>query len=178
MVQRRHTPAGRVLTELILEVFRLNGRLLAAGDRLTRPAGQTSARWQVVGALDKEPRSVSQIARGMGLARQSAQHTTDRLEREGLVRYRQNPAHLRAKLVELTPRGRAVLDGITQRQVVWANELGARLGQAALQRAERIIRAFRNLLEGSDPAPPRGRARGRRSAKVGASSSSTEGSAR
>ena len=76
------------LTDLILEVFRLNGRLLAAGDRLTRPSGQTSARWQVRCAIDIEPRTVSQIAQAMGLARQSVQRTTDRLQTEGLVAVR------------------------------------------------------------------------------------------
>jgi hypothetical protein len=45
-----HTSAGRTLTDLVLEVFRLNGRLLAAGDRLSKTVGLTSARWQVLGA--------------------------------------------------------------------------------------------------------------------------------
>jgi hypothetical protein len=37
---------GNAFTELILEVFRLNGLLLEAGDRLTHPVGLSSARWQ------------------------------------------------------------------------------------------------------------------------------------
>ncbi|MDH3233798.1 MAG: MarR family transcriptional regulator, partial [Alphaproteobacteria bacterium] len=39
------------VTALILETFRLNGRLLAAGDRLVGDLGLTSARWQVLGAI-------------------------------------------------------------------------------------------------------------------------------
>jgi hypothetical protein len=73
MRQPRGSVAGSALTDLVLEVFRLNGRLLAAGDRMTRPSGQTSARWQVLGAINPEPRTVAQIARVMGLARQSVQ---------------------------------------------------------------------------------------------------------
>jgi hypothetical protein len=46
MRQSRGSVAGSALTDLVLEVFRLNGRLLAAGERMTRPSGQTSARWQ------------------------------------------------------------------------------------------------------------------------------------
>jgi DNA-binding MarR family transcriptional regulator len=159
--------AGSALTDLVLEVFRLNGRLLAAGDRMTRPAGQTSARWQVLGAIDPEARTVSQIARAMGLTRQSVQRTADRLQMESLVTYVDNPAHRRAKLVRLTARGRSVLDGITQRQVVWANDLGARLGEADVRCALRVIHAFREILEHTDGPERTGRTRGRPAAHRG-----------
>jgi DNA-binding MarR family transcriptional regulator len=178
MRRRRRSEAGSALTDLVLAVFRLNGRLLAAGDRMTRPAGQTSARWQVLGAIDPEPRTVSQIARVMGLTRQSVQRTADRLQAEGIVSYVDNPAHRRAKLVALTTRGRSVLDGITQRQVVWANDLGARLGEADLRRALRLIHAFRQILEHPDrPEGPK-RTRERPSATRGVMGRPTEGSAR
>src|SRR5262245_53377665 len=127
MLSMSRTTASRVLTELILEVFRLNGGLLAAGDTLTRPAGQTSGRWQVLGALDGENLTVAEIGRRMGLTRQSVQRTTDLLEGAGLVSYIDNPAHQRAQLATLTPRGRATLDAITSRQIAWANRVAARL---------------------------------------------------
>jgi DNA-binding MarR family transcriptional regulator len=158
---RRRATSGKVLTELILEVFRLNGRLLAAGDRLTRPVGQTSARWQVLGAVDREPRSVSEIARVMGLTRQSVQRTADRLQAEGIVAYADNPAHRRARLVTLTPQGRSALDWITQRQIVWANGLGARLGAVEVGRALQVIRAFRQALEQANRKERHRSARGR-----------------
>jgi DNA-binding MarR family transcriptional regulator len=161
MASHRRSGAGHALTDLVLEVFRLNGRLLAAGDRMTRPAGQTSARWQVLGAIDVEPRTVSQIARVMGLTRQSVQRTADRLQAEGLVSYVDNPAHRRAKLLALTTRGRSVLNGITQRQVVWANDLGARLGEVEVRQALRVVHAFRELLEHTARAEGTRRARGR-----------------
>jgi DNA-binding MarR family transcriptional regulator len=142
--------------------------LLAAGDRMTRPAGQTSARWQVLGAIDREPRTVSQIARIMGLIRQSVQRTADRLRAEGIVTYADNPAHRRANLVTLTARGRSVLNWVTQQQVVWANELGARLGETELRRALRVIQALREILEPTDRAQRTGRTRGRPSADQGA----------
>ena len=47
--------ADVALTELILETFRLNGRLLAAGDALVRDLGLTSARWQILGAIALSP---------------------------------------------------------------------------------------------------------------------------
>ncbi len=56
---------------MILETFRFNGRLLAAGDRLTKELDLSSALWQVLGAIDEAPLPVAQIARNMGLTRQS-----------------------------------------------------------------------------------------------------------
>jgi len=51
MKKTRRTPGGDALTGLILDLFRLNSRLLIAGDRLVAPLGLTSARWQILGAV-------------------------------------------------------------------------------------------------------------------------------
>jgi DNA-binding MarR family transcriptional regulator len=143
------TPEAEAITDLILEVFRLNGRLLAAGDALTRPFGQTSARWQVLGAIADEPRTVAAIARTMGLARQSVQRTVDVLERDGIVEFTDNPAHRRARLVRLSRRGRRILDRITEAQVDWANDLVAQaaLDDRAIRRALDTATRFRSVLE-------------------------------
>jgi DNA-binding MarR family transcriptional regulator len=119
----KRTTAANALTELILEVFRVNGDLLAEGNRITRPFGQTSARWQVLGAIRTTPLPVAGIARDMGLARQSVQRTADLLAAEGIVEYVDNPAHRRAKLVRLTPHGKEVLAAISRQQVAWTNHL-------------------------------------------------------
>ncbi len=93
------------LTDLVLSIFRLNGFLLRAGDRLTAGSGLTTARWQVLGAVLHEPLTVAAIARNMGLARQSVQRTADLLVEEGLCVYSPNPAHRRAKLLSSTEHG-------------------------------------------------------------------------
>jgi DNA-binding MarR family transcriptional regulator len=146
---QRYTPASEALTDLILEVFRVNGDLLAAGDRITRPFGQTSARWQVLGALENTAQPVAGIARDMGLARQSVQRTTDLLADGGLVEYAVNPAHRRAKLVRLTPAGRDLLSEIAQQQISWANRVAQALpvGVARIQEAVSVLRHLRSELE-------------------------------
>jgi DNA-binding MarR family transcriptional regulator len=143
------TPASHAFTELILEVFRLNGRLLSAGDALTHPVGQTSARWQVLGALDENGRTVADIGRRMGLTRQSVQRTADLLEADGLLSYADNPAHQRAKLAILTPRGRATLDAITTRQIEWANRITSRLTETDLQHAIHTLHQVRQMMDAS-----------------------------
>jgi DNA-binding MarR family transcriptional regulator len=147
------TPTAEALTELILEVFRVNGDLLAAGNLLTRPCGQTSARWQVLGALRNGPLPVAGIAREMGLARQSVQRTTDLLADDGVVEFLDNPAHRRAKLVRLTSEGRDVLAQISRRQVDWTNGLAEALpfGDKRVRSALEVIRHLRIELERVDP---------------------------
>src|SRR5215475_11245037 len=86
-VNHERSEAGEALSRLVVHVFRLDGALTAAGDALARPAGQTSARWRVLAAVEREPLSVAQIARAWSLARQSVQRIADALERDGLVSY-------------------------------------------------------------------------------------------
>ena len=133
------SPAGDALSLLVVQVLRLGGLLTAVGDTLARPSGQSSARWQVLAAADHAPSTVAQIARALGLARQSVQRVADVLEREGLVAYADNPEHLRARLLVLAPRGRAALAAIQDAQRVWADELGAELGVADLRRAAQVL---------------------------------------
>lgn len=71
------TDRGLEFSELLVEVFRVNGLLLAAGDEVARPAGLTSARWQILGVVDHEPATVARIARTMGLARPTVRQTAD-----------------------------------------------------------------------------------------------------
>ena len=143
----RRTPAAARITELILEVFRLNGRLLAAGDRLVGDLGLSSARWQVLGAIDAGPRTVAQIGRAMGLTRQAVQRVVNELEAEGIVELVDNPEHRRARLVRLSDDGRRGLDEATRRQAGWVNRLSRRLDARTAQAALDLLRTLRQRLE-------------------------------
>ena len=142
-----YTKSGRALTALILETFRFNGRLLSAGDGLTKPLGLTSARWQVLGAIESGPLPVAQIARDMGLARQSVQKLADTLEEEGIVQYEPNPNHQRAKLVCLTEKGRSVMSELGKRQMVWANRIASGAKANEIEAAIGLVRKLRMRLE-------------------------------
>lgn len=118
-----------------MHVFRLNGLLIALGDAMGEPSGQTSARWRVLAAIDTKPLSVAQIARAWWLTRQSVQRVADVLVEDGLATYEDNPSHRRAKLVRITPRGLSTLHEIRLRQRTWAESLGERIGAADLRDA-------------------------------------------
>lgn len=153
------SPEADALTELILEVFRVNGDLLSEGDRIAGVHGQTSSRWQVLGALRNGPATVAGIARVMGRARQSVQRTADLLESEGIVEYVDNPAHRRAKLVQLTSAGEATLAGISALQVEWTNGLAAAIkaGKPEIEAATDVLRQLRTELERPAADPKGGR---------------------
>jgi DNA-binding MarR family transcriptional regulator len=145
-----------ILTDLILEVFRLNGRLIAAGDALVARIDLTSARWQVIGAvaLAKEARPVAHIAQAMGLTRQSVQRIVDELALAGFVSFQPNPHHKRAKLVALTPKGTAAADAATRLQKPWAEGLAAVADRQALEATLRTLARLRAHLEDTSGETP------------------------
>jgi DNA-binding MarR family transcriptional regulator len=140
------TPAGDAFSALVVQVFQLDGLLADAGDELARPAGQTSARWRVLAAVEEAPSTVSQIARLWGLARQSVQRVADVLVEEGWATYEENPGHRRARLLRLTGRGRRALRQIQAAQGSWADALGGEIGEADLRRATAILALVQDAL--------------------------------
>jgi DNA-binding MarR family transcriptional regulator len=144
--QQIYSPAGEAFTELVLEIFRVNGCLLAEGDRMTADLNLTSARWQVMGAIGREAIPVAQIARKMGLRRQSVQRLVDILAGEGLVEFKPNPEHQRAKLVKLTEIGWQKLDRINQIEVGWANNISREMDVEKLKNAVEILQQIRKHL--------------------------------
>jgi DNA-binding MarR family transcriptional regulator len=143
------TPSGTAISELIVAIFRLNGRLLVAGDRLVEDLGLTSARWQVLGAiaLSSSPEPVSRLARNMGLNRQGVQRIVGELVAEGFVELKDNPHHRNAKLVLMTAKGLRAYDAALQRQAPWVNMLGEGFNPKNIRETGRILDALRQRLE-------------------------------
>jgi DNA-binding MarR family transcriptional regulator len=145
----KRTAAGEAMTRVLLEIFRVNGALLSAGDQIAGEFGQSSARWQVLGAVDAGARTVPAIAREMGLTRQSVQRTADLLANEGLVEYRDNPAHRRSKLVVMASRGRKIYESITTMQVGWVNALSKEMG-TSLRDIDKTLTVLKSLGQALD----------------------------
>lgn len=141
------TTGGAEFSELLIEVFRVNGLLLSAGDRLSRPSGLTSARWQILGVVDHDPATVAQVARTMGLARQTVQQTANTLARDGMIVFQDNPRDRRARVIALTPRGRGALRQVERRQAAWANAVADRMAVTELRAVTGTLRDLADLLE-------------------------------
>lgn len=144
------SPEGAAATELILTLFRTNGLLLAAGDRLGQPLGLSSARWQVLGALATGPATVAEAARRMGLRRQSVQRLVDALLQDGLVQLLPNPRHQRAMLVALSAMGERVYGQIDQLQTVWINALCQDLGLRELEATTKLLQRVQQRLQATE----------------------------
>jgi DNA-binding MarR family transcriptional regulator len=138
----------RALTGLVIDVFRLNGDLLAAGDALVGDLGLTSARWQVLGAIALSPVSlpVAHIARNMGLTRQAVQRVVDEMRAEGFLRFEPNPHHRRASLVTMTEQGMVTYRAASERQERWAETLVADLPLEAVEAAGGLLRELQRRL--------------------------------
>lgn len=149
MTKKTRTEEGEAVTNLILDVFRLNGHLLVSGDRLVAELGLTSARWQVLGSIaySEEAETVSWHARSMGHHRQAVQRIVNELEAEGIVEFQTNPKHKRASLVDLTSKGRALYDAAIAKQIPWVNAISDGLKLSDLIIAKAVIDHLKDRLE-------------------------------
>jgi DNA-binding MarR family transcriptional regulator len=145
----KRTRAAEAVTDLALDVFRLNGLLLTAGDRIVAPLGLTSARWQVLGAIAyaEHAQPVAWLARDMGGNRQNVQRIVNDLRKTGLVTLEVNPHHRRASLVVLTDKGRRTFDEAMRVQAPWANLLSEDLAIKDIDTTRRVVAELRKKLE-------------------------------
>ncbi|MEM7017089.1 MAG: MarR family transcriptional regulator [Pseudomonadota bacterium] len=145
----KRTPEGEALTNLILETFRLNGEMLDAGNQLTKPLGLTSARWQVMGAIDLagQPMTVAQIARRMGLSRQGVQRIVKDLEKLDMLILSANLDHKRAPLVSLSEKGQDAMEQVNAAQFEWVNRLAEGLSERDIEHALKVLQSVRERSE-------------------------------
>ncbi|RRS02215.1 MarR family winged helix-turn-helix transcriptional regulator [Glycomyces terrestris] len=131
---------------MALTVFKLNGQFLDVADALATPAGLTAAHWQVLGAVLETPLPVAGIAREMGITRQSVQRIADLLAANGMVEYRPNPAHRRAKLVAPTRQGLDAVRRIDPAHAAFADRLCEVLGDDRAAEALAVLRELSSAL--------------------------------
>ncbi len=146
-----HHPPQDLLSRTALGVFRLNGQFLAVSEVLAKPAGLTAAWWQVLGAVLREPLPVAQIARDMGITRQSVQRIADLLVERGLAAYEPNPAHRRAKLLRPTEEGRTAIRKINPGHAGLAARLAEALGPEQFAETARVLERLSQALDTIDP---------------------------
>ena len=146
---QRRKAAESPLTPVLIGVFRLNGALIAAGDRLVADLDLTSARWQVLGVVANVPvpLTVASIARTIGLTRQSVRGVTAELVASGMVEFKPNPHHRRAPLVVLTAKGVDVERAAKKRQIPWAGALGKGIEAHQIEATLQVLQTVLARLE-------------------------------
>jgi DNA-binding MarR family transcriptional regulator len=140
--------AADAIVELIGQSFRLSSRLQTTADRMARDVGLSGTRWQVLSAVAQatRPATISDIARWMGLARQSVQQVANALAKGGLIAYQPNPNHQRASLVVVTKKAAKLLEQLDEQRFAWARAIAPTLPVADIKVASEILRAVREKL--------------------------------
>ncbi|RDL42828.1 MarR family transcriptional regulator [Marinomonas piezotolerans] len=120
---------GAVFTKIVLAIFKVSGALNLEGDRMSEEFGLSSARWKIMGAIEKSDvlLTVPEIGRAMGQSRQASQRIVDVMAKDGLVKFIDNPNHKRAKHIALTVEGKRIYDLLDHRQALWATEVATKL---------------------------------------------------
>lgn len=145
--EERYQQLSEAFAPLTVEIFRINGALLAAGNRLSQDLRLTSARWQVLGALKNGSLTIPQIARNVGSTRQSVRRLIELLARQGHVEMLDNPHHRKSDLIRLTDSGVKALNKLKQRQRNWHPRIMAGVSPAALRQATTLLRHIREQIE-------------------------------
>ncbi|MGC5247619.1 MarR family winged helix-turn-helix transcriptional regulator [Gordonia sp. DT219] len=124
---------------------RINDQIAAHGHPGLRPVhGVIFARIAAAGA------SVNEIAAHLGITKQSAATIIEALEADGYVSRRPHPTDRRARLVELTDRGRGVTELAARTAAAVAGEIERQIGRGAMATA---LDALHRMGEGTPPRP-------------------------
>ncbi len=139
--------ADDAFQDVLLGLFQLHGRVLEAADVMSGGFDLTGSRWQVMKVAARQALTVSQIARRLGLKRQSVQRTVDQLAGQGLVVLQPNVDHLRAGLVVLSDEGRRILAALDTRQQAWLARCLRGLTRVELERLAQSLAALAERVE-------------------------------
>lgn len=143
---RKHSAEGSKLTEIILEIFKVNIALLDAGSEVTHDNTISAVRWQIMAAVRDGGKTAAQIGRELGMSRQITLWNAQFLADAGHITFVDNPGHRRAGLVVLTPQGETMLSEITRNQIAWANALALGFDQAQLETTLQVLTGLRERL--------------------------------
>lgn len=108
------------LSILSRSIFTANGLLLSAGESIAGPLNISVAKWHVLGRANYKNRTVAQIARYIGVSRQSVQRIANDLERDGLITFTQKKSDARTRTLHLTAKGRDILGHLYNNDKRWS----------------------------------------------------------
>jgi DNA-binding MarR family transcriptional regulator len=138
------------VTALIVEnLIHLWSAFRKRGDLWARSVGLSYNQWQVMEAAARGAKTVPQLARRMGLARQTVQRTADQLVKKQLTSYQKNPDHLRSPHVMITEKGQDALDhvmaGMKRHRLQFIQAQGLKMDE--LRVTESVLRRIREFTD-------------------------------
>ena len=138
-------PAAESERDLIVGVIQLANLLMRRLAPIFEKANVTPQQWAIVAALANSdaPLTSAALARKMLVSKQNMTGMVARLEQLGLVERHDDPTDLRSSRVQLTRRGKALVEKFRPAYEEWRSKLGAGMSErdiAALTRTvDRLI---------------------------------------
>ena len=134
------------ISRLVDTVFHLNNHLIAERDALVKDLGLTSARWQVLEALDRDPAhpTVSQIARRLGLSRQAVQRIVNDLVKIDMLELHPDDNDKRSQKISITIIGQTAIYNASRLHQIWCADFNSRLYGVPVDIATRILSSLNN----------------------------------
>jgi DNA-binding MarR family transcriptional regulator len=133
--------------ELVAGVIQLGNLLMRHLAPLFEKANITPQQWAVLATIGDEPMNLASVARKLAVSKQNMTGMMARLEQLGLVERSENPQDLRSTRVQLTRRGRGIIEKLAPVYAEWQKNLGHELGERELQTLTRAINRLIARLE-------------------------------
>ena len=126
--------------DLVAGIIQLGNLLTRRLAPIFEKANITPQQWAVLAAAGDEPTTLAAVARRLAVSKQNMTGMVARLEQLGLVERSENPQDLRSANLQLTRRGRTLLEKLGPMYHEW---------QKALEVADRqaLTRAINRLIE-------------------------------
>jgi|SRR5690606_15846061 DNA-binding MarR family transcriptional regulator len=143
------------LTARLIEVYDLVGPLYRRAYRKVEqdaPVQGVSAGVRAVLNLLRRngPMTVPRMGRAQALSRQFVQRMSNEAAAQGLVEFTANPAHKRSSLVQLTEKGREVIDGVIRREREMLAPAAAHMTEADIDACVRVLTGLLRQLDDVD----------------------------
>ncbi len=153
LVMRKYPDASSsALLELCLLVSLTFFALKAAGRGIGAVSKWGGGTWGVLRSLKTEgPQTLVQLARSRPVSRQRIQRIAAELGAKRFVEFRENPAHMRSKLLHLTPKGESFLKQLDDSIESMATQFTENVSPAAMRTTIRTLEKLRACIRLSNP---------------------------
>ena len=133
--------------ELVAGVIQLGNLLTRRLAPVFEKANVTPQQWAVLATVGDEATTLAAVARKLAVSKQNMTGMMSRLEQLGLVERSEDPRDLRSSRVQLTRRGRGVIEKLAPAYAEWQRDLGGEIGERELQTLTRLINRLIAQLE-------------------------------
>ena len=133
--------------DLVAGIIQLGNLLTRRLAPVFEKANVTPQQWAVLAVIGDEPTNIAAVARKLAVSKQNMTGMMARLEQLGLIERSENPDDLRSARVQLTRRGRSLIEKLAPMYEEWREALGSDLPERDLQTLTRAINRLIEQLE-------------------------------